>query len=241
MQNAVKRKLLGQGNYVPTPNHLVTLPDVSCEAKVIWIYLLSLPEGEMPGRNQLSEALALHRKVISRAIQEMEKLGMVRLRSGIRGSHEIELLPPDDWGRKCSTAVAGLDTICPTTGALLEQRLGQKVSSSYNSINSGKSKQPKKNAKGAIPELQEFEEQLASVSQELQRRWLMTYQPLEAIQFELRKAINWKLGKGGVTKKWGQFLNNWLSSDYSTVKPAQSKVEPEKLKFNAPNRKRIGL
>ncbi|MCA6565834.1 MAG: hypothetical protein ACK5RO_11005 [Pseudobdellovibrionaceae bacterium] len=77
--------------------------------------------------------------------------------------------------------------------------------------------------KGAIDELNDeillgF---LSTVTQELQRDWLVLYQDAKWIKEELKKAKIWHVSKARPPKNIGLFCSNWLSKAQKPKKPSE--------------------
>lgn len=132
MQNEAKKLILERGNYVPVPRVVVTDKRITSEAKVLWMWLLTLPNGHMPGRNEAAESLGLNRKVITRAVSELQRLGLLTVKNGSRGSIGMALLLPSDWSQSGPVEQTDWSQKSSVTGADLATDWGQSGPSLIN-------------------------------------------------------------------------------------------------------------
>jgi len=145
MQNEAKKLILERGNYVPVPQELLTA-NVSSEAKVLWTWLLSLPNGMQPGRNEAADCLRLNRRTITKAVLELQESNMISVKVGSRSTIKMAILSPLDWSKSAPVDEAdwcknahSLEQNCTLTGAKLHTHWCKSAHSPYNSIKSIKS------------------------------------------------------------------------------------------------------
>jgi hypothetical protein len=84
------------GGYAPIPNSLCTAP-ISVHAKLLWVYLMTLPEESDTSSRALGEGLGMHRETVSGCTKELVDAKMVLVTKTSLGSFDYTLLAPSDW------------------------------------------------------------------------------------------------------------------------------------------------
>ncbi len=90
------QELDDRGGYGRLPNEIWEMK-IDHIAKIIWAYLVSQKPSWDSSRNNISRNLDIHKDTVSKHVEALEQLNMIKVIKGTNNAWSFEIVPPSGW------------------------------------------------------------------------------------------------------------------------------------------------